>query len=532
MRHPVLALALACSLVAWSGCADPSGPAPAASSSAPEAPPAPPADLALHVALAPIDVAWPALLAAFGDEARTWPRTAPGALVAELGLPITVAELVSTNVPMSVVVLAAEKGGPEAVVAIHLRGADRAVVLATGGEGAPFRAERDGDGVRLVSSRPGGEGKPRLAVIGNHLVAATSDEALAQAGRFVARAPAPALAAGVLAAATMGPRAPTILSWAGGRLAGLVPAVPGLAPSMSTDDQLRLFGLFFGADLTLRLEGGALQLEAKAPASLEATAAAALVPHGPATPWLALPRGVSFAALVHATSLEREREAVRSAETLAAATQLDAKRRDAIASALQDLAVARSPSVAFALGSTPGGPVAWFRAGIEDGKAADAALDALVRAAGKAKAPPGASVLSAKTTVIERVGEAVRLKVRVGEEVGAAVDVLIRRDEGGLFGAAGRDASAALEALRGATGDGSLGAEPLARRVAQAAEAHAALAFVDLGRADPTEPGRTTPQARAAMAGSLTLQGGVRVLVLLEPRAVGLVRAKLAGGAP
>lgn len=486
----------------------------------------------MHASLASIDTAWPALLAAFGDEARTWPRKVPGALVAELGLPITVAELVSTSVPMAVAVLEPGKGGPQAVLAIHLRGADRAVVLATGGEGAPFRAERRDDGVvRLVPVRDR-ETPLRLAIVGNHLVAATSEEALAAAGKFVARAPAPAIPTGALAAAELGPRAVSLLGSAAVRLEALMPSVPGLAPEPSSKDQSRLFRLFSGATVALRFEAGAFQLVLEAPTSLEATAAAALVAHGPATPWLALPRDVSFAALTHATSLEREREATRSAEALSTATQLDEKRRNAIGTALRDLAVARTPSVAFALGSTPEGPVAWFRAGIEDGKAADAALDALVKAAGKAKLPPGASVLSARSTVIERVGEAVRLKVRVSEEPGAAVDVLVRREEGGLLGAAGRDASAALDALRAAAGEGSLGADPLARRIAEAAPTHAALVFLDLGPVDAADRGAKTPAARAAAAGSVTLQGGARVTLLVEPRAVGLVRAKLGGGAP
>jgi len=510
-------------------------------------PPQAPADLAVLAVFAA--EAWPALRGALGDAAPWAPRSL-GALVAgELGLPITVAEIVSSDVPVTFVVLVPEGGPTEVVAAFHLRAADRALVLATGGEGARFRAERLPDGmVLLLPARADDVPPAHLAVLGNHLVAASTAEALRRAAGFVVRAPAPIAGSGVLAAADLGPASPRLARTWSTRLAGLVPDLPGLTGTRSPADVAALADALAGGRVELRVSATTLDLTIAAPRSLGAAGAAMLAAQGPPTPWLALPREATFAALVHASAPERVAEASRGAVSLGQALGLAEARRTRFSAALQDLARARSSAVAFALGPTPEGPAAWFRGGVEDAVAADAALDALIAAAGK-KAPPsgpgvgprggpgGGATISGRATVIERVGDAVRLRVRAGEVAGEEadpVDVLVRREGNALLGAAGLDAGSALRVLRasGTEGTQSLGADPLARRAADAATSHAALLFVDVGATREGPHASRGRAPRAALAASLSLTEGPRLTVLAEPSALVLVHAKLAGTPP
>ena len=542
MGRPVLALAILLGAAApgglvagCEGCGPGEVAAPAVSPSSatsPEEAPAPPARLAAHLAIAPPQTSWPAVVEVLGDAAKGWPRSFGTAVVGELGLPITAAEHVSTDAPIPVALLADDAGRVDAVAAFHLRAVDRVEVLATGGEGARLRAERlPGGVVRLVPVRAGETPRVHLALVGNHLVAATSEAALAEAAAFVVRAPAPARPDGALAVATLGP------SFAGAarplvtRLAASMPPLPGGPTPDAAAAVGPLLEALAGGHAELRATREAIELVATGPSSLAATGAALTVPHGPAAPWLALPARSTIAVATQVSAADRAAEASRAGETLADALGLVATRRVRFGSALQELARARSTAVAFAMGLTPEGPAAWFRAGLDDGAAADRALDELASAAGKKAREGRGPSLTGKGTVIERVGEAIRLKVRADAEdgEGTAVDVLVRREGDALLGAVGTDAASALQILRGASpGEGGLASRPLARRVAEVAPTHAVLAFVDLAALG----GGARPPEGMTAALSVSLAGGPRVTALVEPRALAAVRAKLGARSP
>lgn len=542
MGRPVVALAILLGAAApgglvagCDGCGS-SGTAPpamsASSAPSPDEAPAPPARLAAHLAIAPPATSWPAVVEGLGDAATGWPRSFASALVGELGLPITAAEHVSTDAPIPVALLADDAGRVDAVAAFHLRAVDRVEVLATGGEAARLRAERGAGGVvRLVPARAGDAPRAHLALVGNHLVAATSEAALAEAASFVARGPAPAVPAGALAVATLGPTFAGAARPLVARLAASMPALPGgLAPDAAAAVGPLLEALA-GGHAELRASRETIELVVTGPSSLATAGAALTVPHGPAAPWLALPASSTIAVATQVPAADRAAEASRAGETLADALGLVATRRVRFGSALQELARARSSAVAFAMGPTPEGPAAWFRAGLEDGAAADRALDELASAAGKKAREGRGPSLTGKGTVIERVGEAIRLKVRADAEdgEGTAVDVLVRREGDALLGAAGTDAAAALQLLRAAgSGEGALASRPLARRVAEAAPTHALLAFVDLA----TPGGGGAPAEGMTAALSVALAGGPRVTAVVEPRALAAVRAKLGAASP
>lgn len=503
-----------------------------ASASTTVAIPAPPASLAAHGVVAPPATGWPALRAALADEAKGWPRSFGAAVVGQVGLPITAAEHVSTDAPIPLVVLAAEGGGADVVAAFHLRAADRVEVLATAGEGARLRAERDADMIRLVPARAGDVMPAHLALVGNHLVAATSASALVAAGSFVARAAPPALPDGALAVAHLGPELPRLARAHLERLRAIA-HVPGM-PSSSTSAPLgTLLDALIGGQAELRVGAEAIELVVTGPASLAAAGASLAASQGPAAPWLALPAASTLAVLLHASAADRAAEATQAGERLGDALGLVATRRLRFGAALQELARARSSPVAFATGPTPEGSAAWIRAGLDDVDAADRALDELAFAAGKKVPDRAGTSLTGKRTVVERVGDAVRLKVRAGdpEEGGAtAVDVLVRREDDALLGAVGTDAAAALRVLRAAAkGEGALADHALARRVAASAETHVALAFVDFGA--PSAPGARAADGMTAAA-SVSLAGSPRITALLEPRALAVVRAKLRPSAP
>lgn len=513
------------------GCGAGEPPATSASSAASASAvdvPAVPERLAAHVVIAPPATSWPALVEAMGDAAKGWPRSFATALVGEVGLPITAAEHVSTDAAVPLVVLADGAGGIDVVAAFHLRAVDRVEVLATGGESARFRAERGDAGfVRLLPARPGDVPRMHLALVGNHLVAATSDAALLDAAAFVARANGPSLPDGALAVASLGSSFAVAARPVVERLVRSAPPLPGgLTPGGS--ELGPLLEALAGGRAEIRADGAAIEVVVVGAPSLAATGAALASPQGPAAPWLALPASSTLAVAIHTSAADRAAEASRAAEGLADALGLVATRRVRFGAALQELARARSSAVAFALGTTPEGPAAWFRAGLEDGDAAERALQELASAAGKKAGDGKGASLTGKATVIERVGEAVRLKVRAeatdGE--GTAVDVLVRREGDALLGAVGTDAAAALQLLRGAAAaEASLASRPLARRVAAAAPTHALLAFADL--AGPGRAPSAPPAGGTTVAVSVSLAGGPRITAVAEPRALAAVRAKL-----
>lgn len=504
--------------------------APAASSAAPLPVPSPPADLAARVSFAAPREVMPALRAELGDAVATWPGSFGSLVTGSTGLPITIAELVSDAVPIAVTILSSE-GGIEAVAAIHVRSADRLATIATAGADALFRAVPGEAGlVRLVPVRLAASGL-RLAVLGNHLLVATSDGALERAGPFTERAPPTTLGSGELVAMMHGPATPDLVRRAVARAVAASPG-PTLAPlGLSSSGKLpgsidALLGALEGGRTTVTIDDHVLRVTVTAGDSLIGRFSTAAAATSSATGWLSLPRDASVALLFHAGGAGSD--PIAPSDDLASSLGVKGARREAVAAAMTSLDRARAPSVVVAAGLAPGGPALWFRAPLADERAADAALVALVKAFGdkSQKERPSAT---ARATVVERVGDVVRVRVRAaGPDDRPAVDVILRREGDLLLGVTGLDAIGAIQALLDGTNTSRLASDPFAEKLASSSAQHNALALVDLEGLTSLSLGKPRSAKRVLMGASLAESGGVmRLLLLAEPAALPFLREKL-----
>lgn len=517
---------------------------PPSSAAAPLLVPAAPDDLAAHVVVQAARSSLPALRAGLGDAAAAIPGSFASVVTSLAGLPITVAELVEDDAPITASILATESG-IEAVVAVHVRSTDRLASIATAGEGARFRAIAGDAGLtRLVPVRPPSEGAaaPHLAVLGNHLLIGTSDAAIDRAGAFTERAPPPALEEGELIAIEHGPAAPILARrlaarWLGPASTPSTPGAPPVGPHGDLGAALALgpyllpkldaaFDALAGGRTSLRLDGGRVRIDVAAGDSLLTRLGAASLPASEAVSFLALPKDAAVAVLFHGGGAGTQ--AVTLSSELTSLTGISGPRREKVAAAITKLEHARAPALALGAGMAPGGPALWFRTPVVDGPGAKGALAALVKAVGE-KAKKERPSVTARATVVERVGDVVRLRVRdSAREDAAPVDVYLRREDDLLLGATGRDAIEALQALRDGAPESRLGSEQLAVDLAASAPKHYALGLVDLVGIDALMGRKPTGAARVLAGASLAERGGVlSVRILLEPAALPALREKL-----
>lgn len=503
-----------------------------ASSSAPLPLPAPPADLAAHVTIAEPRALMPALRDGLGDAIAKWPGSFASLVTTLAELPITSAEVVSDDAPIRASILASESG-IDVVAAIHLRAADRLQSIATSGADARFRAVAGEAGLtRLVPVQPR-EGALRLAVLGNHLLLATSDGALDRAGAFTERAPPPTLRPGELVAIEHGAAAPILARRLATRALASLPSQVlsplGLDGSGKLPERAETaLSALEGGRTTLRLEAGTVRVTVAMGDSVLGRLATASLATSPAASWLALPRDASAAILFHGGGVGSD--AIAPSDDLAATLGISGARRDAAGAAMTSLDHARSSAVAVAVGAAPGGPALWFRTPIVDGEGADQALRALVKAFGEKPRKDRPSV-TARATVVERVGGVIRLRVRpAGAEDRPPVDVILRHEGEVLLGVAGLDAIGAMQALRDGPGTSRLASDPFAMELARSASAHHVLGMVDLEGLAALARGKGRADKRVLAGASLAEgEGGVlRLLLVADPAALPFLHEKLA----
>lgn len=508
-------------------------PPPAASSVAPLPVPAAPVDLAAHVVIAAPRTSLAALREGLGEAMAGLPRSFASIVTSLADLPITIAEVVEDDAPILATVLASD-AGIEAVVAVHVRSTDRLAMLATAGADARYRAVAGEGGLtRLEPVRPS-PGAPHLAVLGNHLLLATSQAAIDRAGAFTERAPPPALKEGELLAIEHGPAAALL----GRQLARrwLDPPRPPSAfgpydtiPNLGYEAFKRIapaFDALTGGRTALRLESARLRIDVVAGDSLLTRLGAAGFPASEAASLLALPKDSAIALLFHGGGPGAE--AVTLSSELTSLTGIRDERRDAVAAAITKLERSRAPALAIGAGLAPGGPALWFRTPVADGPGVKAALGDLVEAIGE-KAKKERPSVTARETVVERVGDVVRIRLRASEKEDApSTDVYLRREDDLLLGATGQDAIEALQTLRDGSPESRLGSDPFAVALAASAPEHYALGVVDLVALDGLLRRKPKSTARVLVGASVAQRDGALSLrLLIEPDAISRLREKL-----
>jgi hypothetical protein len=283
------------------------------------------------------------------------------------------------------------------------------------------------------------------------------------------------------------------------------------------------FDALAGGRTSLRIESSRLRVDvAMGDSLLTRLGTAGLAASEPAS-FLAFPRDAAVAALFHAGGPDAE--AVTLTHELTQRTGIKDARRDAVAAAITKLERSRAPALTIGAGVSPAGPALWFRTPLVDEAGARDALDALVKAIGT-KAKDERPSVTARETVIERVGDVVRLRVRSeGPADAPPADVILRQEGELLLGATGADAIEAIQALQRGSAETRLGAEPLAVALAESAPRHHAIAIIDLAGLDPRKP---RPAARVLAGASMAERDGTFSLrFLAEPAAVSALREKL-----
>jgi hypothetical protein len=439
-------------------------------------------------------------------------------VASSLGLPVTVAEHVDESAPLRIA--AARVDGQDVwLVGVALRAPDKAILAATGGESAPFRRETK-DGVdRLIPVHEGGGFA--LAVAGNRLVVASNARALDVAAPFLGDPSSTSF----VPKPGDGPRFEGALPVAA--LDGARRALPVSLPVAATPLPERWMSALAKVDTltaTIRVDASGVSVDADAtlPDDLGAVAG------GSPAALLALPADAEAAATLWVDATDRRADARSVASLLsgAAGDRQIAKATDALVA----LADARGPETSLAFESSTRGPMVYGSLELADPAAADAALGALVRAfeegaddaagpdtkdaspaktadagGGKGATPPRATV-SAKKTVLERVGDAYRLRVSIG--AGASASVVVRLDGNRAAVAAAVDAEAALSKITDSKDPLPRLAEVAAVReaVARLGDPVSAVIYVDPERLARDRP-RGDDGGRSVFVLGLTLAG-------------------------
>jgi len=447
-----------------------------------------------------------------------------GASVTALtGIPLTAAEDVDDAAPIRLA--AARVDDKDAwLVGIPLRAADHAIVAATGGASAPFRKETK-DGVdRLVPV--GSPSSFELAVASNHLVVASSARALEVAAAFVGDPASTSFSP----AAGDGPRVQievpvdvalrTFASW-GGHALGTSPLPERLHRTLGGLTTLQATAFF---------DTQGIRLEARGALAEDAAPFA----KGPPTALLDLPADAEVAVSFHADAADRRADAASVATLLRGAAD-DATATRATA-ALVALADARGSETSLAFESRTRGPMVYGALSITDHDAAAKALDELMDAfrdgppsatnaapaAASAKTPsasPGPKI-SAKRTVIERIGDAYRLRVSIAGL--ASASLVIRLEEARAVVAAALDADVALaKVVASKKEDRRLGDLPSVRAAVEALKDDASVTiFADPARLFGERP-TSDDSVRSVLVASLAIDGReVRARAFVDPPAV------------
>jgi hypothetical protein len=415
------------------------------------------------------------------------------------GLPLLAADNVDEAGPLRVAFVA----GPErteVVVAVPLRAPDRLLLAATGGEGARFRAVRRGSVDFLEPTRPA-PGRA-LAVATNHLVVGESAAAVASVAEFLGDPASVTFAAG----RDDGPRVRgelplDVLARLAAPLAAattwlsLAPLPDGLAESLAPTGPVTFDAELDDAGIRCELGGSTAR-------------ASELFEVGPIDALLDLPADSQLALTVFLTKQARTADAGSAEGVLSGVVGADAAGR--LRTGLEKLADARGARTALAFESGTRGPMMYGTLALSDAASAEAAVADVVKAldAGDEPALEGKAKITAKKTVIERVGDAYRVRVVTAE--GAASTIALRFENDRLLVAAAVDPDVALRKLRGDGGSApalrDVPAALAAARAVGAADASLVL-FADPERLSLSRPVGDATEARSALVVAVTVDG-------------------------
>lgn len=207
-------------------------PAPASTRAEPPVPAAP-ADLAATLSVPNLAALYASARALGGARTSSLPQSPELALAAGVGLPVQAASALVLDQPAAGALLVAESGAASAVFACRVR-SGRELVLALSGGAAPAR-HANVDAASGLTTLVGSDGSA-FGVVGDWLVLASTTDALASAGPYVARvlgarpAAADALRVDVPAAAF-----PRLVKLLGARWQTLRASLASLAASARAD---------------------------------------------------------------------------------------------------------------------------------------------------------------------------------------------------------------------------------------------------------------------------------------------------------
>lgn len=374
-----LALLLACALAACSSCGkDEQAPAPGASAAVDLSPVPEPEGLVAELFVAKPDQTWKRIRALAGGPVNLLPANYPVLVTTLLGLPPTSAGAFDADVASVGAVVSPAPDQLAVVLGIHVKSGRELIAALTTGNDPRFAAKMDAaSGVTLLEPKRGAVDMA-LGMVGNHLIAAQTEDHLKRFGPFVARTlpkrelPAEGIVANVPKKALSGPLAKKVRArWKafsteleqqdrknreqrGGRapdfgdplvaLRGVGAAVEGIAKALESSRHGRLVVLPRDDRLEARLE---LETEpgGDAARALEQMAV------GDLAPLLALPLGMDAVVVNRTTAAGREESARSLAEGAASlfGDRLKAADKKKLEQVALDLAAGRGDVASYGL---------------------------------------------------------------------------------------------------------------------------------------------------------------------------------------
>ena len=516
-RRSILAAAIAVTSGSACGSDSPVELAPSGSAPAPPPPLPRPAELIGTATLRSAQRVHDLLRETYGLSILPGARWEASAVVLA-GLPITATETIDDrgSVRFALVEPAGEPIG--VVAALPLRAPDKLIATVTAGEAAGHRVKRDDAGIDwLTPVRPEAHPGRVLAVARNHLVVGSSERVVALAAAFLANPAALEIAAGEAdlevqlpgaGAARLAPALAPLRRVIGPdptMLEDLIP-IGDLAAALASAEQLTL---------ALSIEGEALRLDASLLRPAAEPEPPASCPEGPLGELLEASADATVTIAMFAAADARKQSAIAAAGWIERAKLIDAGRQQAIASALVALAAARGAALRLSLEKSPRGWLAYGSSLVDDAAGADGALNGLNEALAAGEARAGMH-LSMEATVIERIGDVRRVRIREREtDAGTErtlATVLLRRQGSRLALATGADPAYALRKALGPAGDAdepafSLDGLPSVRALLFAVDERANAFFAIDPAALLAVPRQVADGARSVWVGSLKTCG-------------------------
>jgi hypothetical protein len=370
-----------------------------------------PAGLAGEIFVPKPDETWTKVRAVGGGAARLLPQSFGLLMTTLLGLRAAIADTIDANLPMTGVLLVAEKGAePGLVLAVHVKSGRELVTGLSSGADARYSARPDAaTSITLLDPKPGKASEEvALGVLGNYLLVSRHSADLLAGGPYAARtlpkqtAPAHPVTVKLKKSALAGPIARLLRdTWKakraelekadqanrqrhGGRtpdfgdpaaaLRGIDSAVEGLAAVLESSE---------GGDLTLDPFEGRLELTMSVRAGAKGAAAEMIADMsvGDAKALLRLPKATPVSVLVRSTSAQREARAKSLAEGVSElfGDRMSKPDGEKVQKALAVLAKGRGDEETYALyfEGTHGGLV--YEAPVSDAKAFDDGAKSVAR---------------------------------------------------------------------------------------------------------------------------------------------------------